>query len=270
MSPRARLVGWKRVLFGVSVCVACVASVTLTAEPVRVKHVEGLVHGFLALRTQAGQTIAHGDLIQLVKGDRVTSRLVFRFKDGSVQDETAVFRQRGSFRLIADRLVQKGPSFPHPLDMSIDAANGMVTVHYADDGKAKTAAKHIDLPDDLANGLMPVLLKNVSSSKPPDHFSMIVATPEPRLIKLAMASSHSERFSMGGESRVATDFDLKPDIGGLKGLLAPLVGKQPPDVHVWILQGEAPAFLSSEQQFYPQGPVWRVELAAPEWPRGEN
>jgi hypothetical protein len=63
---------------------------------------------------------------------------------------------------------------------------------------------------------------------------------------------------------------LKIDIGGLKGLLAPLAGKQPPDSHVWILDGEAPAFVKSEQQLFMDGPLWRIELVSPVWPRAFN
>ena len=33
-------------------------------KPVRVRHLEGLVHGFLALRTPDGETLADGDLIK--------------------------------------------------------------------------------------------------------------------------------------------------------------------------------------------------------------
>jgi len=36
---------------------------------------------------------------------------------------------------------------------------------------------------------------------------------------------------------------------------------------VWILGGDAPAFVKAEQPFYAGGPVWRVELASPSWPR---
>jgi len=50
-------------------------------------------------------------------------------------------------------------------------------------------------------------------------------------------------------------------------LIAPLVGKQPPDSHVWILGGDAPAFVKAEQALYIGGPVWRIELASPSWPR---
>jgi len=47
----------------------------------------------------------------------------------------------------------------------------------------------------------------------------------------------------------------------------PLVGKQPPDSHVWILGGEAPAFVKAEQPPYNEGPVWRIELTSPVWPK---
>src|SRR5262249_10524022 len=104
-----------------------------SADVVRVRYAEGVVHVFLALRTTACVIVAHGDLIQQASGNQVTSRLVYAFKDGSVHDETAVFSQRGQFRLISDHLVQRGATFERPLDMRIDAASGQVTVRYKDE-----------------------------------------------------------------------------------------------------------------------------------------
>src|SRR5436309_1045173 len=49
--------------------VFCVSSVT--AAQVSVRHREGLVHGFLVLRTLEGETLANGDLVQNAHGDRV-------------------------------------------------------------------------------------------------------------------------------------------------------------------------------------------------------
>jgi hypothetical protein len=46
--------------------------------------------------------LADGDMIQFAHGDRVTSRLIFRFKDGSVHDDTVVFSQSRTFRLLSD------------------------------------------------------------------------------------------------------------------------------------------------------------------------
>ncbi len=241
------------------------AAAIAAAEPVPVRHAEGIVHGFLVLRTLDGATIAHGDLIQVARGTRVSTRLTFHFRDGSLHDETAVFSERTQFRLVTDHLVQKGPSFPHPLDMSLDAGTGMVTVRYSDEGKQKEESEHLKVPADLANGLILTLLKNVSPKAPPKSLSLVVATPKPRIIKLTITSAGTDAFWTGPERRAATHYVLKVDIGGLSGLLAPLVGKQPPDSHVWILGGGAPAFVKSEQQLYFGGPVWRIELAVPVW-----
>src|SRR5258708_4802276 len=81
------------------------------ADPIAVRFAEGLVHGFLSLRSADGQLLAAGDLMQTSRGGRVTTRLVFRFKDGSISDETAVYSQRGHFRLISDHSMQRGPAF---------------------------------------------------------------------------------------------------------------------------------------------------------------
>jgi hypothetical protein len=247
-----------------AVAVAC--SVTLSGEPVQVRHTEGIVHGFLALRTLDGATVADGDLIQLARGTRVTVRLTFHFKDGSVHDETAVYSQRGQFRLVSDHLVQKGPTFPQPLDMTINAGN--VTVRYTNDhGEQKVETEHLALPPDIANGLILTLLKNVRPEAPPKTLSYIAATPKPRLVKLSVTNAGQEHFSTGDAGRAATHYVLKVEIGGLSGILAPLLGKQPPDSHVWILAGEAPAFVKSEQPLFLGGPVWRIELVSPRWPR---
>ncbi len=236
-------------------------------ELVPVRHTEGLVHGFLALRTLDGTSLADGELLQTARGARVTSRLVFRFKDGSLHDETVVFSQRQQFRLISDHLVQKGPSFPQPIDMTIDAVRGQVTVKYVDDhGQSKLATEHVDLPADLANGYILTLLKNVSPGAPPKSFGYVAATPKPQLVKLAISEVGQEPLTTGGTVRKAMHYVLKVDIGGIKGLMAPLVGKQPADSHVWILGGGAPAFVKSEQALYANGPVWRIELVSPVWP----
>jgi hypothetical protein len=202
----------------------------------------------------------------VARGANVTARLTFHFQDGSLHDETAEFSQRGQFRLIRDHLVQKGPAFPHPLDMTIDGGSGAVTVHYEDDGKQKVDSDQLKVPSDLSNGLILTLLKNVNPKAPPKSLSFVAATPKPRLVKLNLSVAGDESFSTAGQRRVATHYVLKVEIGGMSGLLAPLLGKEPPDSHVWILQGEAPAFVKSEQPLYAGGPVWRIELVSPVWP----
>jgi len=243
------------------------------AEPIPVRYAEGLVHGFLILRTLDGVVVADGDLLQVARGDRVTAQLVFRFRDGSVHDETAVYTQRRQFRLVSYHLRQQGPAFPRALEMTIDAPAGTVTVTHSDDdgeqsGEQKIVSEHMDLPDDLANGMVSTLLKNVKPGALPRSLSYLAATPKPRVVKLEIATAASQdRFVTGRRGRLATHYVVKVEIGGLAGVIAPLVGKQPPDSHVWILGGTAPAFVRAEQTLAVGGPTYRVELTSPSWPR---
>jgi hypothetical protein len=237
-------------------------SVVIRGEPVDVRYPEGPVHGLLVLRTLDGALLANGELTQVTRGSRVTTRVTFRFKDGSLHDETVVFSQDGRFRLLRDHLVQNGPTFPRAIDMSIDGASGEVSVRYDDHGEEKQVDERLDLSADLANGLIPIVLKNVQADAPPRGLSMVVATPKPRLVHLLVESARREPFLADTENRTASHYVVKVEIGGVAGRLAPLFGKQPPDSHVWILDGAAPAFVRSEQPFYVGGPSWRIDLVS--------
>jgi hypothetical protein len=72
---------------------------------------------------------------------------------------------------------------------------------------------------------------------------------------------------LGGFSREAVHYVAKIDLGGVAGVVAPMIGKQPPDSQIWILGGEAPVFLKSETLSYMGGPIWRIELVSPVWPQ---
>lgn len=239
-----------------------------SASPVAVRYKEGLVHGFLVLSTLDGVPIAEGDLTQVVHRDRVTSQLIFRFKDGSRQEETTVFSQRDNFRLVSYHLVQKGPAFKNASDLSVTCATGEVTVRYTDEGgNEKVVNEHLRLPPDLANGLIPTLLKNVRPGTSGMEVPMVVAAPKPRLVKIVVNAQGTEPFSLGGSSREALTYVAKVEIGGVAGVVAPILGKQPPDSHIWILGGEAPTFVKSETLSYLGGPIWRIELLSPVWPQ---
>jgi hypothetical protein len=239
---------------------------TAAAETLSVRHSEGVVRGFLVLKTLQGETIARGDLVQNAKGDRVTSRLTLHFKDGSVHDETSVFTQKDRFRLVSDHLVQRGPKFPHPTDVTIDVPARKVTVRYQEKpGDVKAIEEKLDLPEDLGNGLPLTLVKNIPPDSPPVSVSMLFATPKPQLVRLIFSRAGKDSFATGGATFSATRFSAHIEIGGIKGALAKLIGKQPPDASVWILEGDAPGYVRSESQLFQDGPVWRMELAAPAW-----
>ena len=248
-----------------AILLACVfETIPLTGDQVRVRHMEGLMHGFLALRTIDGKRLADGEMIQIPEGDRITSRLIFHFKDGSVYDDTTIFSQRGAFRVLSDHLVQRGPSFKQPIETSIDAPSGQITVRYKDSaGKDKTLNERHDLPPDVAKGSLFTLVKHSQPIVPQTTVSMVATTPKPRVVKLEILPEGEKAIASGNTKHETVRYVMKVKIGGVAGLVAPLFGKQPPDSHVWVLTGSAPAFVKFEGPIYEGGPIWRIELATP-------
>jgi hypothetical protein len=238
----------------------------LAAEPVIVRQPGGLLHGFLVLRDERGQILATGDLSQTVKANRVTAELAFHFTDGSVYRENTIYSQQRVFQLVSYHLIQNGKAFRHSIDFSLDVARGRAkVVETNDDGGKKVYDENLNLPGDLANGLLTTLLLNFDPRAEKITESMVVATPKPRLVKLIVTPSAADSFSIAGAPRKAISYNIKVVIGGAAGIIAPLVGKQPPDTRVWISAGPTPGFLKLEGQLIDGGPIWRIQLASPEW-----
>lgn len=237
------------------------------ADTVPVRHIAGTVHGFLVQRAEDGHIVATGGSVQVYRGGQVTSRTTFTYKDGSVDDETAVFSQSRMFRLISDHHIQKGPFFPHPMDLMVDARNGQVTVRTTGkDGKAEVYTQHMTLPEDLANGMVSQIIGNLKANSPAMTVSMVVTTPKPRVVKLVISPLGEENFSIAGTSKKALHCEIKILIGGVEGLVAPLVGKAPPNIELWEVGGDAPTFLREKGPTFEDGPMMTIELASPEWP----
>jgi len=234
-------------------------SAPVAAEPIAVRYTEGITRGFLTLRSPQGQKLAEGDLMQVARGDGVEKRLVFRFADGSLHDETTVFTQEGVFTVRRYHLIQRGASFPTALDVSCDRATGRYAGRYREstDAPEKTVGGPIDLPPDVYNGMAQVLLKNLApGATATGHLLSLV--PSPRLVNLQFAPVGEESVQVGDSPRRATHYLVKTQLGGIRGLLAPLIGHELPGFHYWILREDVPAFLLFEGPLYLGGPVWRV------------
>jgi hypothetical protein len=235
----------------------------LCAEPIPVKHTVGALHGFLTIRSSTGAILGHGELYEFAQGDRVTARLTMHFRDGSLDDETTIFTQRQTFALVSDHHVQRGPFFKNAVDALVEA-NGNVTIRSTGkDGKEKVETNHIDLPPDTCNGMVGVLLMNVSPN-PAATFSlgMVVPSGKGRLIKLDIDPAGTHSFSASpGDRRTASVFRIKLNLGGVAGIVAPIVGKQPSDIMVWVLEGEVPVMVREVGQLSEGGPIVSIEIA---------
>lgn len=255
------------VFFYVAISAVLSAAAPVLADEVRVRYVEGLSRGFLTLRSSDGTFLAEGETTQTMSDDKVTAHLVFHFKDGSLYEDSTTFTERGTFRLLSDHLIQKGPSFKTPMDTSIDTTSGLVTIHYMQGDKPQTIEKKMDLPPDLANGMLYVIVKNIRSL-PPVSVSYLAATPNPELVTLVFREDGQQGFRIGVSKRNAIRYLMKVNIGGIKGAAAQVLKKKPADTQFWILDGQAPLYVGSEGPLYGEGPIWRIELNMPA--RAEN
>ncbi len=245
----------------------CAAQPTAQADAPIVRYAQGSFHGFLELRSQDGQIVASGDSTQVVHGDRVTSRTLFTFKDGSIDDDTTVFSQRRVFQLISDHHIQKGPFFPHPMDVFVDARSGQVTIRTAGkDGKEEVRTDHLQLPPDLANGMVPLVVENMASDAPEKTVSMVVATPKPLVVKLVISKLGEDNYSLVGSTRKAIHYEIKIQLGGVAGIVAPLTGKEPPNIEIWAVTAQTPTFVREQGPIYPDGPTMTIQLTSPAWP----
>jgi len=243
---------------------ASLACVALRSEPLPVRHTRGFIHGFVVLKDVDDKILASGEVVQTPSGSRLNGGMTLHFNDGSVYQETTVFSQRRVFHLLKYKQVQKGPSFKRDEALSLDTATGNVTIQYTDkDGKEKNISDHLSLPADLANGIIPTVIADVDP-RAETTLAMLVSTPKPRVVKLKIAASGEESYSGAGVAAKATHYIIKIDIGGVTGVAAKVLGKQPPPVDIWVTK-EAPTFLRSDAPLYEDGPIWRIELASPVW-----
>src|SRR6516162_6181690 len=94
--------GWPRHFSSLVMLLLLYYSANSAATPVRVRHMEGITHGFLILPGLDGKTIAYGELDQVVGGKTgiVTTDTNFHFNDGSSFREITKFTQQSEFRLV--------------------------------------------------------------------------------------------------------------------------------------------------------------------------
>jgi hypothetical protein len=156
------------------------------------------------------------------------------------------------------------------MDVLINCATGQVTVRYQNRGREKEKTDHLEIPPDLANGIIPTIVKNISPNTKETKVSYIGADPKPRLVHLSITPNGEDTFSIAGAHPKMTLFTVKVEIGGITGKIAPLVGKQPADTKIWLVSEEAPGFVRTDEALYVGGPIWRIQITGPEWPRAPH
>jgi len=237
------------------------SGIAAQAEQIPVKHVQLPMHSSMVARTETGKIIARVEFTQIVEGDEVTMRLTYHFFDGSIDDETTTYRQQGTFRLVRNHHIQRGPFFSRPVDFAVEASTGTATARTADwSGKIHPESAHIDLPDDLANGFVGTVLLNVPQNTTPFRVGILAPVGSGRLIRILISPEGERPFQRNGQTLKATVIRIHPELGGILGVIAQLLHLMPKDVMVWVLEGEQPEVVRVVGQLGGFGPVVSSEL----------
>jgi len=258
-----------RSFFPIAIFAAALSALgPVDAEPVRVEHTQGTLHGFMVLRLESGAIVGHGEFREFATGDRVTVHSTYNFRDGSLDDEVAVFTQRDVFQFVSDHHIQRGPFFKTNIDMTVDAKGAVTIRSKGKDGKEKVETSQIDVPPDLSNGIVMPMLINLSPKAADTSFGMVLPVGKGRLVRLHISPEGTRSFSpVAGVRREANLFHIKIDLGGVAGVVAPMIGKQPSDITVWILEDEAPVLVREDGQLSEGGPMISIELAGANFSR---
>ena len=250
--------------------IAALVSTPVSAAPVAVGFSEGVTHGFLLVRSLGGEILGQGEITQVVKeDDLVESQLVFRFKDGSLHDEKVAFSQQRVFTMISYRLVQRGPSFPNQIDVSVDrgAAAYKVRSMVGENEKEEVLSGKVDLPKDVYNGMLIIVSKNLQKGVD-KTVSVIAFTPTPQVVTMQLRSIDEHKVQIGEASSKATQYVFSPQIGMIRELVGKATGKLPAEFHYkcWMMVNEAPSFVQFEGPLQLMGPIVRIELVSPRLP----
>src|SRR5207249_4317915 len=203
------------------------------AAPVAVRFLEGVAHGYFIVRSLAGETIGQGELTQVLKDENlVESHVVIHFKNGSLYDEKVAFSQRRVFTMIRYHLIQRGPSFPDQIDVSIDRGTAEYKVRSlaGKDGKEKLLTGHFDLPNDVYNGMFVVMLKNLFKEANAT-VNFLAFTPSPQLIPLQLRFIGEQTVHIAELASKAKHYVFKPQIGKIRQFFGKLTGQLPADFH---------------------------------------
>ena len=180
----------------------------------------------------------------------------------------------GSARTIAEsRSSVRPPSLhadPIPVCFRQGLLHAFLSLAVDKDAKPNVTREHIDLPNDLpndlCNGLIFIRMLNLPAHNPTATTSALAPTSKPGVVHVVIAREADKHITIAAARYTVTRYLLAIELGGIAGVVAPLIGKQSANMHFWNTGGDVPVLIRQEGQFLKRGPIGRVEQILPIFP----
>ena len=141
-------------------------------------------------------------------------------------------------------MFKRDHSFLIPLQVFIDARTGHVSTRTTGkDGKGEFSTPILNCRSTSPMAWFPLSLKTWAG---PTQKQSPWSSPRPGpLVQLVISKIGEDNYSLVGFTRKATHYEIKIELGGIAGVVAPLIGKAPPNIEIWAVTGEAPTFVGT-------------------------
>ncbi len=100
--------------------------------------------------------------------------------------------------------------------------------------------------------MLPILKNLPPGTSATGH--MLAFTPKPYRLVTEQRAEGEDKFVVGDFGRTATRYLVKLELRGLTGVVASVIGKDPPDLRYWITTGPAPWVREARGTDVPEGP----------------
>ena len=221
---------------------AAAASARSSDEPIRLEWEEGEVAGTTLIYEPGGdEPIGTVEYQQTRQGDRLKTRRVSHFRDGSSDEDVAEARVDGMLEAISGRTIIRDEKGEIVVRMSIDVAAQRLKAEWRDeDGERHTMDEEADLPKSTYWGpLVHIVLKNFDANEERGRvvFHTVAPTPQPRAIDMEFRRGGVEKVERPGMTFEARRFALSPTI---HWIVDPLVRRIAPRVSFWMSATKPP------------------------------
>jgi hypothetical protein len=223
----------------------------------------GAEHGFPGFCDSEGKKLGDGDFRQWLEGERLHVVITYKFPDGQLYEENALFRQnkeltqeQWSWKEMKGDKLQR--------EFAADLVAGTATAKIPDENKDVSSKIDIDPGRTFAgfgftialSNLRPRLLKGEQIELKALGF-MPKPFLKPMVVPVNISHAGLERMKMSGRYLRGDHFVIRPEISFLVKLFIKV-----PDTHIWLteppagfLRWEGPVALSTD-------PMRRVDLVS--------